>query len=86
MHSAQEGELGAHFSGIARLVKAHDDKSLLDGYLSSLSKVRTRLNQIKNQGSVGSGAAKLMRQTLILRPLRLIRLLSKTRSKPSSKR
>lgn len=61
----QLGELGSHFSGIAALVQNRDDdKSLLGGYLDTLSKIRTRLNQIQNQGSPGPGAAKLMSQTL----------------------
>lgn len=59
------GKLGAHFSGIAQLVSARGDKdSLLDGYLKTLSDVRTRLNQIENEGDPGPGSRKLMQQTL----------------------
>ncbi|RJS91708.1 type VI secretion system membrane subunit TssM [Salinisphaera sp. Q1T1-3] len=59
-----QGELAAHFSGIAQLVRQNDGDSILTGYLKSLGDVRTALNQIQNQGQTGPGAAKLMRDTL----------------------
>ncbi|WP_426400233.1 type VI secretion system membrane subunit TssM [Ralstonia sp. R-29] len=58
------GPVGKEFSGLARVVVMHDEKSLLRGYMDSLSKVRTRFNQIKNQGDPGPGARQLMQQTL----------------------
>ncbi|WP_163592991.1 hypothetical protein, partial [Klebsiella pneumoniae] len=58
------GPVGKEFSGLARVVVMRDDKSLLRGYMDSLSKVRTRFNQIKNQGDPGPGARQLMQQTL----------------------
>jgi type VI secretion system protein ImpL len=47
------------------LVVAKDkDASLMRGYMETLSKLRTRFNQIKNQGDTGPGAKQLMQQTL----------------------
>ncbi|HEU4620629.1 MAG TPA: type VI secretion system membrane subunit TssM [Burkholderiaceae bacterium] len=59
------GPVGKEFESIARLVAAKDkDQSLLRYYLDALSKIRTRFNQIKNQGDPGPGAKQLMQQTL----------------------
>lgn len=59
------GPIGTEFSGVARLVVSKDkDASLMRGYLEALSKLRTRFNQIKNQGDAGPGAKQLMQQTL----------------------
>jgi type VI secretion system protein ImpL len=59
------GPIGKEFAGVARLIVAKDrDASLLRGYMDSLSKVRTRFNQIKNQGDPGPGARQFMMQTL----------------------
>ncbi|MED5596791.1 type VI secretion system membrane subunit TssM [Janthinobacterium sp. P210006] len=59
------GPVGREFSGVARLVVARDkDASPMRGYLAALSKLRVRLNQIKNQGDTGPGAKQLMQQTL----------------------
>jgi type VI secretion system protein ImpL len=59
------GPVGTEFAGVARLVVAKDkDASLMRGYLETLSKLRTRFNQIKNQGDTGPGAKQLMQQTL----------------------
>ncbi len=59
------GPIGREFSGVARLVGKHDkDASLMGGYLDSLSHLRTRLNQLKNQGDPGPGAKQFMQQTL----------------------
>jgi len=50
---------------VARLVGVKEkDASLMSGYLDALSKLRTRLNQLKNQGDPGPGAKQLMQQTL----------------------
>jgi type VI secretion system protein ImpL len=59
------GPVGKEFAGVARLVVSKDkDTSLMRGYMESLSKLRTRFNQIKTQGDAGPGAKQLMQQTL----------------------
>ena len=59
------GPVGQRFSGIAKLVVASEkDKSLMHGYMSLLSKLRGRFNQIHNQGDFGPGTRQLMQQTL----------------------
>jgi type VI secretion system protein ImpL len=59
------GPVGREFTGVARLVAVKDkDASLMRGYLETLSKLRTRLNQLKNQGDPGPGARQFMQQTL----------------------
>jgi type VI secretion system protein ImpL len=59
------GPVGREFAGVARLVGLKDkDASLMTGYLDALSKLRSRLNQLKNQGDPGPGAKGLMQQTL----------------------
>jgi type VI secretion system protein ImpL len=59
------GPVGREFAGVARLVGVKEkDASLMSGYLDALSKLRTRLNQLKNQGDPGPGAKQLMQQTL----------------------
>lgn len=59
------GPVGREFAGVARLVGARErDASLMTGYLDALSKLRSRLNTLKNQGDPGPGAKQLMQQTL----------------------
>jgi type VI secretion system protein ImpL len=59
------GPVGREFAGVARLVGVKEkDASLMTGYLDALSKLRSRLNQLKNQGDPGPGAKQLMQQTL----------------------
>ncbi len=59
------GQVGREFAGVARLVGLKEkDASLVTGYLDCLSRLRTRLNQLKNQGDPGPGARQLMQQTL----------------------
>ncbi|MEJ8857265.1 type VI secretion system membrane subunit TssM [Variovorax robiniae] len=58
------GPVGKEFAGVGRIVVERDNTSLLKGYLGGLSKLRTRFNQIKNQGDPGPGARQLMQQTL----------------------
>ena len=59
------GPVGREFAGVARLVVSKDkDTSLMRRYMDNLSKLRTRLNTIKNQGDTGPGAKQLMQQTL----------------------
>ncbi|MEO5659856.1 MAG: type VI secretion system membrane subunit TssM [Polaromonas sp.] len=59
------GPVGTEFAGVARLIVTKDkDASLMRGYMEGLSKLRSRFNQIKNQGDPGPGAKQLMQQTL----------------------
>ncbi|MCU6432918.1 type VI secretion system membrane subunit TssM [Undibacterium sp. Jales W-56] len=59
------GPVGREFSGVARLVGGKEkDASLMRGYMDALSKLRSRFNQLKNQGDTGPGAKQLMQQTL----------------------
>lgn len=59
------GPVGTEFAGVARLVVTKDkDASLMRGYMETLSKLRSRFNQIKNQGDFGPGSKQLMQQTL----------------------
>jgi type VI secretion system protein ImpL len=59
------GPIGREFAGVARLVGVKEkDASLMSGYLDALSKLRTRLNTLKNQGDPGPGAKQFMQQTL----------------------
>jgi len=59
------GPIGREFAGVARLVGAREkEASLMTGYLDALSRLRTRLNTLKNQGDPGPGARQFMQQTL----------------------
>ena len=59
------GPIGREFAGVARLVGPREkEASLMSGYLDALSRLRTRLNQLKNQGDPGPGAKQFMQQTL----------------------
>lgn len=59
------GPIGREFAGVARLVGAKEkEASLMTGYLDALSRLRTRLNALKNQGDPGPGAKQFMQQTL----------------------
>ena len=61
----QMGPVGKEFAGFGRLVMPLDKADpMLESYLKQLSKVRTRLNNLKNQGDPGQGALKLMRETI----------------------
>lgn len=62
---AAMGPIGREFAGVARLVGIKErEASLMTGYLDALSRLRTRLNQLKNQGDPGPGAKQFMQQTL----------------------
>src|SRR5471030_3191992 len=59
------GPIGREFAGVAKIVGAKDkDASLMRSYMDVLSKLRSRLNQLKNQGDPGPGARQFMQQTL----------------------
>lgn len=59
------GTLGRDFAPIAGLLASREkDGSLLRTYLEHLSRLRARLNAIRNLGEPGPGARQLMQQTL----------------------
>ncbi|WP_370681862.1 type VI secretion system membrane subunit TssM [Comamonas sp. GB3 AK4-5] len=58
------GPVGREFAGVARIMVDRDGTTLLKGYLDTLSKLRTRFNQIRNEGDPGPGARQLMLQTI----------------------
>lgn len=59
------GPIGREFEGLTKLMNPKDDgKDMLTGYLQSLGKIRTRLNQIKNQGDAGPAIKTLVASTL----------------------
>jgi type VI secretion system protein ImpL len=59
------GPIGREFAGVGKLVALKDnDASLMRSYMDTLSKLRSRLNQLKNQGDPGPGARQFMQQTL----------------------
>jgi type VI secretion system protein ImpL len=61
----QMGPIGKEFAGFGRLMMPRDNSEpLFEVYLKQLSKIRTRLNQLKNQGDPGPGSLKLMRETI----------------------
>lgn len=58
------GPIGREFAALPRIMTARDGGgSLLDGYLQDLAKVRSRFNQMKNQGDSGPAARTLMAAT-----------------------
>ena len=60
----QMGPIGREFAALPRIMVARDGgTSLLDGYLQSLAKIRSRFNQMKNQGDAGPAARALMAST-----------------------
>ncbi|MFB9288796.1 type VI secretion system membrane subunit TssM [Pseudoduganella plicata] len=64
-HDKAIGPIGREFASVSRIVGTHDkDASLLRSYLDALSRLRTRLNSLKNQGDPGPGARQFMQQTL----------------------
>jgi len=59
------GPIGREFVGLNRLMMSRDGgQTLVRSYLDALSKVRTRFNQMKNQGDPGPASRQLMAQTL----------------------
>ena len=63
--TAAMGPIGREFAGVAKLVGLREkEASLMSGYLDSLSRLRSRLNTLKNQGDPGPGAKQFMQQTL----------------------
>jgi type VI secretion system protein ImpL len=63
--AGQMGPVSREFAGVARLVGTREKEvSLMNGYLDALSRLRSRLNTLKNQGDPGPGAKQFMQQTL----------------------
>ncbi|MGO4376660.1 type VI secretion system membrane subunit TssM [Pseudoduganella sp. RAF53_2] len=59
------GAVGREFAALGKLVAPRDkDASPIRAYLDALSRLRTRLNSLKNQGDPGPGARQFMQQTL----------------------
>ena len=59
------GPVGREFAALSRIMLARDNNpSLMDGYLQALGRIRTRFNQIKNQGDPGPAARAMMASTL----------------------
>ncbi|MDZ7814172.1 MAG: type VI secretion system membrane subunit TssM [Ideonella sp.] len=59
------GPVGREFAALSRIMMSRDSNpALIQGYLQQLSKLRTRFNEIKNQGDPGPGARALMVSTL----------------------
>lgn len=59
------GPIGKEFVGLNRLMMPRDGgATLVRSYLDALSKIRTRFNQMKNQGDPGPASRQLMVQTL----------------------
>jgi len=59
------GPIGKEFASLNKLMKPNDGgDTVLKAYLASLSKIRTRFNQMKTQGDPGPTSRQLMLQTL----------------------
>jgi type VI secretion system protein ImpL len=59
------GPIGQEFAALQRVMMARDNSpTLMTGYLEALGKVRSRFNQIKNQGDPGPAVKVLMADTL----------------------
>jgi len=59
------GPIGKEFAALQRVMMSRDNgPTLLAGYLEALGKVRSKFNQIKNQGDPGPAVKALMASTL----------------------
>jgi type VI secretion system protein ImpL len=59
------GPIGKEFAALQRVMMSRDNSpTLLKGYLEALGKVRSKFNQIKNQGDPGPAVKALMASTL----------------------
>ncbi len=59
------GPIGQEFESLHRLMKPRDSQEpLIRHYLASLSKIRSRFNQMKTQGDAGPASRQFMMQTL----------------------
>lgn len=63
----QAGPIGREFAVVAQLMTPradNGDTSMMKTYLSSLTKLRSRFNQLKTAGDYGPGSIQLVKQTL----------------------
>ncbi len=61
----QKGPVGQRFSGLDRIMAVRENNESMGGlYLKQLAKIRSRMNELTNQGDPGPGAIKLMRETV----------------------
>lgn len=59
------GPIGQEFAALQRIMMSRDNSpTLMKGYLEALGKLRSRFNQIKNQGDAGPAVKALMAETL----------------------
>jgi type VI secretion system protein ImpL len=59
------GPIGKEFAALQRIMMTRDNSpTLLKGYLEAMGKLRSRFNQIKNQGDPGPAVKALMSETL----------------------
>ncbi|SPL69710.1 type VI secretion system membrane subunit TssM [Acinetobacter stercoris] len=62
-----QGPISQEFSVFYQLVRKRDDqqnKSLLDEYLTNLSQIRSKFNDLKNAGDIGPSAMTIVKQTI----------------------
>jgi type VI secretion system protein ImpL len=58
------GPIGREFAGLQRIMMTRDNSpTLMKGYLEAMGKLRSRFNQIKNQGDPGPAVKTLMSET-----------------------
>lgn len=65
--SSQSGPIGHDFAVVSQLMVPradNGDTSMMKTYLSSLTKLRSRFNQLKTAGDYGPGSVQLVKQTL----------------------
>lgn len=59
------GPIGKEFAALQRIMMTRDNSpTLMKGYLEAMGKLRSRFNQIKNQGDPGPAVKALMAETL----------------------
>lgn len=61
------GPIGKEFSAVSQLMVSRsggNETNLMKGYLKLLSKLRTRFNDLKNNGDIGPGSKELVQKTL----------------------
>jgi len=59
------GAIGSEFAALSKVMMSRDSgPAPMDQYLKSLAKLRSRFNEIRNQGDPGPGARQLMAATL----------------------
>lgn len=60
-----KGPVGERFSGLDRIMAVRENNESMGGlYLKQLAKIRSRMNQLTNEGDPGPGSIKFMRETV----------------------